>query len=60
MEVTQVWEYGQFVDEILYAPFIGDVDFLSETVLITHGGIAKGENGFFSDSDLTPYNRSTV
>jgi len=42
MEITKVWEYGQFEDEILYAGFVGDADFLAETenVLITFGGIS--------------------
>ena len=46
-EVTQVWEYGQFVDEPLYAPFIGDADYLPQTgnVLISFGGVTGDEEG---------------
>jgi len=41
MEVEKVWEYGQFEDEIIFTPFVGDADSLPETgnVLITFGGI---------------------
>ena len=51
MEITQVWEYGQFADETIYAPFIGDADFLPETgnVLIAFGGIAKDADGNQTD-----------
>lgn len=40
-EVAIVWEYGQFEDETLFTPFIGDADSLPQTgnVLITFGGI---------------------
>ena len=43
-QITQVWEYGQFADEIVFTPFIGDADSLPETgnVLITFGGILSG------------------
>jgi arylsulfate sulfotransferase len=43
-EISQVWEYGQFADEIIFTPFIGDADSLPETgnVLITFGGILGG------------------
>jgi len=39
--VDKVWEYGQFEDETLYTPFIGDADYLPETgnAVITFGGI---------------------
>ncbi len=43
MEIAQVWEYGSpdSTDESIYAPWIGDADYLPETgnVLITFGGI---------------------
>ncbi len=40
-EVDIVWEYGQFEDEIIFTPFVGDADSLPETgnVLITFGGL---------------------
>ena len=52
MEIEQVWEFGEFSDEILYAPFIGDADQLSSTgnVLITHGGTATDADGIPSDN----------
>lgn len=52
MEVSEVWEYGESVDETLYAPFLGDADYLSETgnVLITFGGITLDAEGVPSDS----------
>ena len=41
MEVTEVWEYGEFTDEPLFAGFLGDADMLPLTgnVLVTYGGI---------------------
>ncbi len=40
-EVSIVWEYGQFEEETLFTPFIGDADSLPQTgnVLITFGGM---------------------
>jgi hypothetical protein len=40
MEVEQIWEYGPDIDEVLYANFVGDVDWTETTgnVLITYGG----------------------
>ena len=45
MEITQVWEYGQFASERIYTDFLGDSDFLPKTgnVLITFGGIRDPE-----------------
>ena len=52
MEITQVWEYGEFAQEILYTPFIGDADYMTETgnVLITFGGITQDAQGFPSET----------
>ena len=52
MEVNQVWEYGEFSEETLYAPFLGDADYLNLTgnVLITFGGITLDAEGVPSDS----------
>jgi len=46
-EITLFWEYGQFAEEIIYTPFIGDADFLPNTpnVLITFGGISIDADG---------------
>ena len=46
MTVEQVWEYGQD-DELLYAGYLGDVDWLSDsdTVLITVGARETDEYG---------------
>ena len=51
MEIRQVWEYGEFADEIIYTPFIGDADYMKETgnVLITFGGITLDEEGLPTD-----------
>jgi arylsulfate sulfotransferase len=51
MEIRQVWEYGQFADEKIYTPFIGDADYLPLTgnVLITFGGIALDGEGIPTD-----------
>ena len=40
-EVEIVWEYGQFEEEILFTPFIGDADVqpLTGNVLITFGAV---------------------
>lgn len=55
MEIEQVWEFGKFADEILYAPFIGDADYMPVTgnVLITHGGVAKDAEGVPTDNIAT-------
>lgn len=52
MEVMQVWEYGQFAEEILYTPFIGDADYLPNTgnILITFGGVSLDEEGMATDN----------
>jgi hypothetical protein len=44
MTVSQVWEYGQFIDEILYCSFFGDADYLPnmDNVLVTFGGSNNG------------------
>jgi len=49
-----VWEYGQFAEEILFANFIGDADFLPNTgnVLITFGGIRIDADGNPTDSSV--------
>jgi len=51
MEISQVWEYGQFAEETIYTPFIGDADCLPNTgnVLITFGGIALDGEGVPTD-----------
>ena len=50
-EVTQVWEYGQFIEPAIYAAFVGDADAqpLTGNVLITFAGIIKDESGLPSD-----------
>jgi len=50
-EVAQVWEYGQFIEPAIYAPFVGDANALPLTgnVLIAFMGIIKDENGLPSD-----------
>ena len=47
MEVMEVWEYGQFEEEIIYTPFIGDADYLPTTgnILITFGGVTLDSEG---------------
>ncbi len=52
MEIRQVWEYGEFADEIIYTPFIGDADYMVETgnVLITFGGITLDSEGVPTDT----------
>jgi arylsulfate sulfotransferase len=52
MQVEQVWEYEQFAEEIIYAPFVGDADSLPNTgnVLIDFGGIITDDSGMPSDS----------
>lgn len=54
-EVSQVWEYGQFANTILYAPFIGDADTqpLTGNVLIVHGGVTSDAEGRPTDSIFT-------
>lgn len=51
-EVAQVWEFGEFDDPVLYAPFIGDADTQSLTgnVLITHGGVTTDAGGLPTDN----------
>lgn len=51
MQITQVWEYGEFTEETLYAPFLGDADYMDSTgnVLITFGGITKDAEGNQTD-----------
>ena len=41
MDITLVWEYGQFTEPTLFTPFIGDADYMPETgnILITFGGL---------------------
>ncbi len=50
-EVSQVWEYGQFIEPVIYAPFVGDANSLPLTgnVLIAFMGIIKDESGLASD-----------
>jgi hypothetical protein len=52
MQVTQVWEFGQFDDPVRFAPFIGDADMqpLTGNVVITHGGVTTDAEGMPSDS----------
>jgi len=52
MEVEQVWEYGEFINEPIYAPFLCDADQMPATgnVLITFGGITENELGEPVDS----------
>ena len=39
MEIEQVWEYGSDIEEILYASFVSDVDWLDNgNILIDFGG----------------------
>jgi arylsulfate sulfotransferase len=59
-EVTLVWEYGQFAEERIYTPFIGDADFLPKTgnVLITFGGITKDAEG--NPTDLVARSKASV
>jgi arylsulfate sulfotransferase len=51
-EITLIWEYGQFAEEILYTPLIGDADLLPTTgnVLITFGGITIDADGNPTDN----------
>jgi len=52
MEISEVWEYGEFLDETLYGTFLGDADYMSETgnILITFGGITLDSEGIKTDS----------
>ena len=47
MEFKQVWSYGGEEDEIFFAPFLGDTDWLPETgnILITSGGQVRASDG---------------
>jgi len=47
MLVQQIWEFGEFINEPLYSPFLSDADQMPQTgnVLITFGGITKNESG---------------
>jgi Arylsulfotransferase (ASST). len=42
--VAKVWEYGEFADEVLFAGFVGEADFLTGkgNVLITFGAVSTG------------------
>jgi arylsulfate sulfotransferase len=52
MEISEVWEYGEFLNETIYATFLGDADYMSETgnILITFGGITLDAEGIKTDS----------
>lgn len=62
MEFTQVWEYGQFTEETLYASFLGDSDILPKTgnVLITFGGINTDTEGNATESPLNSINSARI
>lgn len=49
--VRQVWEYGGPEDEMFYAPFYGDADWLPQTgnILITDGGRIETADGMPAD-----------